>query len=96
MMYQRRLCRTTLRHNAVDGNEGKDGDDADADEEDEASQADNGSTQNVADWGHSTGQCEDWTICSRPIKYDNGKANATASEVSEEKTTFQYVTQSPM
>jgi len=39
----------------VDGYGGEDGDDADADvgEEKEASQADDGSTQNVEDWGHS-------------------------------------------
>jgi len=33
----------------------------DADEEEEASLADDGSTQNVEDRGHSTGECEDWT-----------------------------------
>jgi len=37
----------------VDGYEGDDGDDAYADEEEEASQADDGSTQNVEDWGNS-------------------------------------------
>jgi len=62
------------------------GDDADADEEEEASLADNGSTQNVEDWGHSTRECEDWTVYIRPVKYDNGEANATASDVSEAKT----------
>jgi len=35
------------------------GDDADADEEEEASRADDGSTQNVEDRGHSTRECED-------------------------------------
>jgi len=37
------------------------GDDADADEEEEASLADDGSTQNVEDRGHSTRECEDCT-----------------------------------
>jgi hypothetical protein len=27
----------------------------------------------------------------KPVKYDNGEANATASEVSEAKTVLQYV-----
>jgi len=48
--------------------ESKDGDDADADEEEEASQADDGSTQNVEDWGHSTRECDDWTVYFRPVK----------------------------
>ena len=64
--------------------EGKDGDNAD--EEKAASQADGGSTQNVEDWGHSTRECEDWTVYFRPVKYDNGEANAMASDVSEAKT----------
>ena len=62
------------------------GDDADADEEEEPSPADDGSTQNVEDWGHSTRECEDWTVYFRPVKYDNGEANAMASDVSEAKT----------
>jgi len=37
----------------VDGYEGEDGEDADAHEEEEASHADDGSTQNVEDCGHS-------------------------------------------
>jgi len=45
----------------VDGYEGDDGDDADADEEEEASLANDGSTQNVEDWGHSTRECQGWT-----------------------------------
>jgi len=45
----------------VDGYEGDDGDDADEDEEEEASLADDGSTHNVEDCGHSTRECEDWT-----------------------------------
>jgi len=71
----------------VDGYEGEDGDDAD--EEEEASQADDGSTQNVEDWGHSTRECEVWTVNFRHVKYDNGEANATASDVSEAKTVLQ-------
>ena len=43
---------------------------------------------------HRTRQCEDWTVYFRPVKYDNGKANATASEVSKAKTVLQYVTKS--
>jgi len=35
------------------------GDDADVDGEEEASLADDWSTQNVEDWGHSTWECED-------------------------------------
>jgi len=60
-MDQRRMWRTDLGPSDVDGYEGEDGDDADADadEEVEASQADDGSTQNVEDWGHSTRGCED-------------------------------------
>jgi len=78
----------------IDGNEGEDGDDADADEEEDTSQADDGSTQNVEDWGHRIRECEDWTVYFRPVKYNNGKANATASDVSEAKTVLQYVTKS--
>jgi len=37
----------------VDGSEGKDGDNVDANEEEAASEADDGSMQNVQDWGHS-------------------------------------------
>jgi len=62
------------------------GDDADADEEEEPSPANDESTQNVEDWGHSTRECEDWTVYFRPVKYDNGEANAMASDVSEAKT----------
>jgi len=78
----------------VDRYEGEDGDDVDADEEGEASQADDGSTQHVEDSGHSTRQCEDWTVYFRPVKYDNGEADATASEESEAYTVLQYVTKS--
>jgi len=68
--------------------------DADADEEEYASQVDDGSTQNVEYWGHSTRECKDWTVYFRHVKYDNGEANATANDVSEAKTLLQYVTKS--
>ena len=93
-MDQCKMGRTDLEPSDVDRYEGKDGDDADADEEEEASQADDGSTQNVEDRGHSTRQCKDWTVYFRPVKYDNGEANATASEVSKAKTALQYMIKS--
>jgi hypothetical protein len=83
------LERFDRRTSDVDGYECEDGDDADADEEEEASQADDGSTQNVVDCRHSTGECEDWRIYFRHVKYDNGRANATASDVSEATTVLQ-------
>jgi len=78
--------RLDLQTSDVDGYASEDGDDADEDEEDETSQADDGSTQNVEDWGHSHRECDDWTVHFRPVKYDNGEANQTASDVSESKT----------
>jgi len=48
----------------------------------------------VEDLGHSTTQCDDWTVYFRPVKYDNGEANATARDVSEANTALQYVTTS--
>jgi len=55
------LERFDLGTSDVDGYEGEDDDDADADaeQEEEASQADDGSLQNVEDWGHS--RCDLWT-----------------------------------
>ena len=49
------LQRVDLGTSDVDRNKGEYDDDvgADADEEEEASQADDGSMQNVEDWGHS-------------------------------------------
>jgi len=70
------------------------GDDADADEETAASEADDGSMQDLEEWGHSTRECEDWTVYFRPVKYDNGKANATACDVSEAKTVLWFVSTS--
>jgi hypothetical protein len=43
----------------------------------------------VEDCGHSTGECEDWSVYFRYVKYDNGEANATATDVSEGKTVLQ-------
>ena len=73
----------------VDRYECEDGDDADMDEEEEAMQADDGLMQNVEDWGHSTRECEEWTVYFKLVKYDNGKANATASDVSKAMTVLQ-------
>jgi len=73
----------------ADGYEAEDGDDADAYDEKEASQADDGSRQNVEYCGHSTRECEDWTVYFRHVKYDNGEANATASDVSQATTILQ-------
>jgi hypothetical protein len=70
----------------VDGYESDDGDDAYTDAEEEGSQADDGLTQNVGDCGCCTRECEDWTVYFRHVKYVNGEANTTASNVSEAKT----------
>ena len=86
------LSRSDLGTSDVDGYECEHGDNADADEEEYALQADDGSTQNVEDRGPSTRECESWTVYFRPVKYDNGEANATASDVSEAKIVLQYVT----
>jgi hypothetical protein len=43
----------------------------------------------VEHWGHSTRECEDWTVYFRDVKYDNGGANATASDVWEANTVLQ-------
>jgi hypothetical protein len=83
------LERFDLGTGDVDGSEGEDGDDVDADEKEEASQADDGSTQNVEDWGHSTSECERWTVYFSHVKYDNCNANAMASDASEAKTVLQ-------
>jgi hypothetical protein len=37
-------------------------------------------------------ECDDWTLCFRPIKYENATANAMAPDSSEAKTVSQYVT----
>jgi len=79
--------------------EGDNGDNADADEEKEAWQADRWSTQNledgapsIRDSGHSTRECEDWTVYFRRVKYDNDYANAMASDIFEAKTALSYLT----
>jgi len=86
MMDECRMWRTDLGSSDVDGYEYEDSDDADTDVEEGASQTDDGSMQNVEDWGRSTRECEDWIVYFRHVKYVNGKANATASDVSEAKT----------
>jgi len=86
MMDQRRMWKTHLGTSDVDEHEGEDGNDADTDAEEESSQAHDGSMQNMEDWGHSTRECEDWTVYFRHVKYVNGEANATASDVSAVKT----------
>jgi len=48
-----KLERFDLGSSDANGYECEDGDDVDADVEEEASEADDGSTQNVEDWGHS-------------------------------------------
>jgi len=88
------LERFDLGTSVVDRYGGEDGNDADADEDEEASQAYDGLTQTVEDRGHSTRECEDWTVYFRRVKYDNGGANATASDVCEVKTVLQSVTKS--
>jgi hypothetical protein len=64
------------------------------DEEEKASQVNDGSTQNLEDWVYSTREYDDWTVYCRQVKYDNGDANATTSNVSEAKTLLQSVTKS--
>jgi len=86
MMNQHRMWRTDLGTSDVDGYECEDGDNAVTDADEAALQADDGSTQNVEDWGRSTTECEDWTVYFRHVKYVNGEAKATASDVSEAKT----------
>jgi len=83
----------------ANGSEGDNADNADADEEGQAWQADGGSTQNledgapsIRDSGHSTRECEDWTVYFRCVKYDNDEANATASDIFEAKTALSYLT----
>jgi len=81
-----RLQRLDVGTGDVNAYEGDNGNDADTDDEEEASQAIDGSMQNMEDSGHSTRECEDWTVYFRPAYYDNGEPNATASDVSEAKT----------
>jgi hypothetical protein len=67
----------------------KDGNNVDADMEEWASQPNDGSMHNVEDWGHSTRECEEWTVYARPVKYNNGETNPMASDVTEANTVFQ-------
>jgi len=62
------LKRFYVETSNVDGYEGNDRDDAVADEEEDTLQADDGSTQNVEDWGNSNREFEDWTEYLRPAK----------------------------
>jgi hypothetical protein len=39
--------------------------------------------QDSVDWGHSTGEADHWTADFRPVKWDDRKASATASDQSE-------------
>jgi len=87
------LQRLVVGTGSINGYDGCDGHNADADDEEETLQANNGSTQNLEDcrhstrdWGPSTGECEEWTVYFRPVKYANGEANATANDVSGAKT----------
>jgi len=80
------LERFDLGTSDVDRQEGNDGDNADAVEAEETSQADDGLTQTLEDWRYSTRECEDWTLYFRPVKYNNGEANAMASDISLAKT----------
>jgi hypothetical protein len=80
------MGRTDLGSSDVGRHECEDGDHADTVAEEEALQADDGSTQNVEDWGRCTRECENWTVYFRHVKYVNGEVNAMASDVSEAKT----------
>jgi hypothetical protein len=79
-----------------DGNayEGDNGDKENADKEEEASQADDGLKQTLEDWGYSTREREHSTVYFRPVKYDNGEGDATASDVYEVHTVSYHVTSS--
>jgi hypothetical protein len=86
IMDQYRMWRTDLGLCDVDRYICMNGNNANADEEKAASQVHDGSSQNLEVSGHSNRECEDWTVYFTPVKYNNGEANATASEVSEAKT----------
>ena len=81
------LERFDLGTRDVDGYGSEDSNNADP--ADEALEGNDGSTQNVEDWGHSTRQCEDCTVYFRHVKYDNCVANETASDPSEAKTVLE-------
>jgi len=80
------LERFVLGTGDVEWYESDNGDNADAAKQGDASQADGRLTQTLDDWGYSTRECEDWTVYLRLVKYDDGDANAMASDVSEVKT----------
>jgi hypothetical protein len=62
------------------------GDNVHLNKQEQESQANDGSTENLDDWGYSTIQGEDWSVYFGQIKYHNGEANALASNVSQPKT----------
>jgi hypothetical protein len=77
----------------VNGYEGDIGDDADSDEVEDKPQTDDRFMQisqhwghRTSDWGHGSKEFNNWTVYFRPVRYDNGKANAMASNVSEAKS----------
>ena len=80
------LKRFDLGTSDVDVHEGDHGNDLNTNADEESSQADDVSTHNVEDSGQSTRDCEDSTVYFRPVKSDNGEANAMASNDSEAKT----------
>jgi hypothetical protein len=80
------LDRLELATSDVDRYSVDHGDNADADCTKEAFQADDGSKQTLEDSGYSTRDCEDLIVYFRPVKYNNGKANAKASNICEVKT----------
>jgi hypothetical protein len=45
--------------------------------------------QPLEDIGYSTRECEDWRVYFRPVKYDDGEANAMAGDVCKAKTVLQ-------
>jgi len=80
------LERFDLGTSDVDWYKGEAGDDADADEEEPVLRANERSTQNLEDWGHSTRKCVNWKLNFRPVKSDDGEVNAEANNVSETKS----------
>jgi len=80
------LQRFDLGTRDVDRYEPNDGDNGDAGEKEEVLQPNDWLMLTLEDWGYSTRECEDCTVHFRPLKYDNGEANETASDLSEAKT----------
>jgi hypothetical protein len=80
------LERFDLGTSDIDRYESDDPYEVDADEEEETSQANDELMHNLEDSGHTTWECEDWTVYFRYVKYNKGEANATAGDVSEANT----------